>query len=291
MQPAFRSEADGPRPWLGPMSENSNHRTAVELLQELGLKEYEARCFVALSRRATGTAKAVSETSAVPRTRVYDAINVLERKGLVEVQHSNPKQFRAVPVDEAVETIRAEFTERTETLRDTLGAIDPVECVGDDAVTHEVWSLSGATGIDGRMRRLVDEADREVIVVSRREEVFSEPFLDRLRAASGRGIDVVVGTWEESVRDRIEADLPEADVFVSGVEVLGRSPFHDDDTDIGRLLLVDQSALLVSSFTGDGEETREQAVFGRGFDNGFVAVVRRLMASTFVDGIAADAAG
>jgi sugar-specific transcriptional regulator TrmB len=265
------------------MNDKSNHQTAVELLQELGLKEYEARCFVALSRRPKGTAKEISEISAVPRTRVYDAIRVLETKGLVEVQHSNPKQFRAVPVDEAIETIHVEFVERTETLGDALRDMDPAELADEEAVSHEVWSLSGETGIDARMQQLIDEAEREILLISRHDVVFSDALLDRLRAAIDRGVDIVVGTWNREAHDRIERELPGADVFVSGIEMLSQSPFPDDDTDIGRLLLVDQSAILVSSFTG-GEGDYEQAVFGRGSDNGFVAVVRRLMASEFGDG-------
>ena len=51
---------------------------AVDVLRKLGLKEYEARCFVGLSRLSTGTAKRLSEVTEVPRTRVYDAIRVLE---------------------------------------------------------------------------------------------------------------------------------------------------------------------------------------------------------------------
>jgi sugar-specific transcriptional regulator TrmB len=265
------------------MNEKSNPQTAIELLQELGLKEYEARCFVALSRRAQGTAKEISETSEVPRTRVYDAIRVLETKGLVEVQHSNPKQFRAVPIDEAIETVRAEYEERTEALRSTLRDIEPIDLVDETEVTHEVWALSGSTSIDGRVRQLIDEAEREVIIVSHHESVFSDRLLDRLRAASDRGVDIVVGTWDESIRDRIEGELPDANVFLSGIEVLSESPFPDDDTEIGRLLLVDQSAILVSSFTSESDDGHERAVFGRGFDNGLVAVVRRLMATGFTE--------
>jgi len=86
------------------MAHSENIGEAVEVLQQLGLKEYEARCFVGLSRLNTGTAKQLSELTEVPRTRVYDAIRVLEAKGLVEIQHSSPRQFRAVPLDEATET-------------------------------------------------------------------------------------------------------------------------------------------------------------------------------------------
>ena len=264
------------------MNGDSNQPSAAELLQKLGFKEYEARCFVALSRRPQATAKEISDISEVPRTRVYDAIKMLETKGLVEVQHTSPKLFRAVSIDEAIGTIRAEYEDRTEALRAALRDLDRIDDTDGAEMTHEVWALSGSASIDGRVEQLIDEARDEVIVVSRHGSVFSEELLDRLRTASDRGVDVVVGTWDESIRERIETDLPGAEVFVSGIEVLTESPFPDDETEIGRLLLVDQSVILVSSF-GDEDE---RAVFGRGFDNGLVAVMRRLMATGF-DGLVA----
>ena len=63
------------------MDTSEDVEEAVRVLNELGLKEYEARCFVGLSRLDTGTAKKLSELTDVPRTRVYDAIRVLEAKG------------------------------------------------------------------------------------------------------------------------------------------------------------------------------------------------------------------
>ncbi len=60
------------------MTRNENAEEAIDVLQELGLKEYEAKCFVGLTRIPTGTAKKLSEITDVPRTRIYDAIRVLE---------------------------------------------------------------------------------------------------------------------------------------------------------------------------------------------------------------------
>ncbi|WP_245944473.1 TrmB family transcriptional regulator [Haloplanus salinus] len=92
----------------------------------------------------------MSETSEVPRTRVYDAIRVLETKGLVETQHSNPQVFRAVSVDEAVRTLQSEYVGRTKSLRSALSGLDPTDDGRTADATHEVWSLSGDQGITSR---------------------------------------------------------------------------------------------------------------------------------------------
>jgi sugar-specific transcriptional regulator TrmB len=263
------------------MDDDSNQEQAVELLQQLGLKEYEAKSFVALARRQRGTAKDISETSEVPRTRVYDAIRVLESKGLVETQHSNPQVFRAVSVDEAVNTLEMEYVDRAQSLRDALNGLEPTDDRSTEEATHEVWALSGGQGITSRTRQLIEGATDEVILVIGHESVFTDSLAERLRGARDRGVNVIVGTIDTELRAEIRDALPDVEVFVSGLDWLSRSPLSDDETEISRLLLADREAILVSSFTesrNDGRE-HEQGVFGRGFDNGLVAIVRRLMAT------------
>ncbi|MFC6953008.1 TrmB family transcriptional regulator [Halorubellus litoreus] len=263
------------------MDDITEHEHAIDLLQQLGLKEYESKSFVALARRQSGTAKEISETSEVPRTRVYDAIRVLESKGLVETQHSNPQVFRAVDIDEAINTLQSEYMERTESLRKALNDLEPTDDAQTTDATHEVWAISGDQGLSSRTEQLIDGATSELILVIGHESIFTDRLAELLDAARDRGVDVVVGTIDEDLRGDIEERLPAVEVFVSGLEWLGRSSVADDDTQISRLLLADREAILVSSFTAGGGEGREheQGVFGRGFDNGLVALVRRLMAT------------
>lgn len=258
-----------------------NVEQAVELLQQLGLKEYEAKSFVALSRLPRGTAKEISEISEVPRTRVYDSIRVLETKGLVESQQSSPQQFRAVPKDEAADTLEAQYVSRTEKLRETLGQLEPAAPDTKTDLTHEVWSLAGSAAIANRTVDLVDEAEEELVFVIGQDSSLNERLLGDLRAAEKRGVNVVLGTVDEPLRKELERAVPGADVFVSGLSWLSGSPAEGDDTEITRLLLVDRSTILVSSVHQESHTTQpaEQAVFGRGFDNGLVAIVRRLMAT------------
>ena len=263
------------------MNDPANQDQAVELLQQLGLKEYEAKSFVALSRLPQGTAKDISEHSEVPRTRVYDAIRVLETKGLVEIQHSNPQKFRAVSIDEAVESLQSEYEARAESLRQTLQGLEPADVDEDAEVTHEVWALSGDTAITSRTQQLIDEADEEIVLVIGHEGIFTEKLVDHLHEAQQQGVSVIIGTITAELHEQVQETLPETEVFVSGLEWLGHSAFPDDETEISRLILIDRETILVSSFTaptGEGRE-HEQAVFGRGFDNGLVAIVRRLMAT------------
>lgn len=261
------------------MDEISEQQESVELLQQLGLKEYEARSFVALSRLGSGTAKDISEVSDVPRTRVYDAVRVLESKGLVEIQHSSPQQFRPVSIEAATTTLLDEYESRTERLESILGELAETPLPTEHEVVHEVWSLSGTSALTARTGELLEEADNEVVLVVGNPSVFSADLAADLRAARDRGLSVIVGTVSPDLRATVEDEVADIEVFESGLEWLASDDMMEA-TEIGRLLLVDRTTLLVSTVTTDG--TDEYGIFSRGLENGIVAIVRRMLATGFL---------
>jgi len=256
------------------MDTNANLEEAVEVLQQLGLKEYEARCFVGLSRLHTGTAKQLSEMTEVPRTRVYDAIRVLEAQGLVEIQHSSPQQFRAVPLEEATETLRDQYEARVERLQNALDTVEIVDTDDEDPV-QQVWAMSGRDAIENRTNDLIEEATDEIVLVIGDKSLLTPELVDTLNEV-GNGVDLLVGALTDSLQDEIQTAVPDATTFLSGLEWLHGEDATMDDTAIGRLLLIDRSTILVSSIMPDTK--KEQAVFGEGFGNGLVVIARRLMA-------------
>jgi sugar-specific transcriptional regulator TrmB len=259
---------------LGHMDTTTNLEVAIEALQQLGLKEYEARCFVGLSRMETGTAKKLSEVTEVPRTRVYDAIRVLEAQGLVEIQHSSPQQYRTVPLEEATETLRDQYEARVERLHDSLETVETVD-IDDESPVQQVWAMSGRNGIENRANQLIDEATDEVVLVIGDESLLTDDLVAVLNERAN-GVDVLVGALTEPTQDQIHEAVPNATTFISGLEWLHGHDNARDDSAIGRLLLVDRSTFLVSSIMPD--TGNEQAIFGKGFGNGLVVIARRLMA-------------
>lgn len=256
------------------MTTNDSLEEAVEVLQQLGLKEYEARCFVGLSRLHTGTAKRLSEMTEVPRTRVYDAIRVLEAQGLVEIQHSSPQQFRAVPLDEATETLRDQYEDRVERLHDALDTVEIVD-QDDETPVQQIWAMSGGDAIENRTDQLIKDASEEVVLVVGDESLLTEDLVATLNDV-GNGVDLLIGALTESLQEQIQTAVPDAKTFISGLEWLHGEDTTADETAIGRLLLVDRSTILVSSLMPDTKD--EQAIFGEGFGNGLVVIARRLMA-------------
>lgn len=195
------------------MSPEQYKSKTVSLLQDLGLKEYEARSFLALTQLSSGTAKKISEISEVPRTRVYDAVGVLDSKGLVEVQHSSPQQFRAVSIEEATAILRQQYDTRVDTLQSQLEALDLQPEVDNSDRMQEVWALSGHDGIESRTHTLLEDAESEIVLLVVEEELLTEDLYERLHDAVDRGVDVIIGGGTDGVIAKLGTELPSVKVF------------------------------------------------------------------------------
>ena len=260
------------------MSTDETLNEAVELLQQLGLKEYEAKCFVGLSRLSTGTAKQLSEVTDVPRTRVYDAIRVLEAQGLVVIQHSSPQRFRAVPLEEATETLRDQYEARVDRLAAALEDAEKVDADEQEEV-QEVWVMSGTDAIANRSNTLIRDASEEVVLVVGDEALLTDELVESLNGLGG-SVNLLIGTVTEDLEEQIHDAVPRATTFLSGLDWLRTAAGADEDLAIGRLLLVDRSAILVSTLVPSTRE--EQAVFGGGFRNGLIVIARRLLSQGLI---------
>lgn len=155
--------------------------------------------------------------------------------------------------------------------------IDP----DDGDPVQEVWSMSGATAIENRVLQLLSESTGEVVLVLGDESLLTAELIAGLNGLPG-SVDLLVGAVSESLREEVTEALPAARTFVSGLDWLRAGEgMPDGEVAIGRLLLVDRADPLISTIT---PESGEDAVFGSGFQNGLVAISRRLMSQGLVPG-------
>lgn len=251
----------------------SHEEDAVAAFEQLGLTEYEARCFVALSRVSQGTASEVSELSDVPRSRVYDTVDRLHERGLVDVQQSDPREYRAIDRAEAFELLRREYRSAIETADAALDHL-----ATDDRSEDEegLWSIASADHVHDRLDALLGDAEATVDAVVADESTLARSVIESFASTSDRGVDVFVEVPTEDVRDGFEERVADARVAVSedlqrNRDVEGKRP--------GLLVLIDEHAVLASGVEeGDlpGVQ-RETAVWTHGRDHGFAAWARELL--------------
>lgn len=242
---------------------------AIAQLEEFGLSTYAARTFVALVSLGTGTAKDVSQVSEVPRTRVYDAIEELQDRGLVDVQQSSPKEFWAISGSTASRKFEREMDHRVSVLRNALDSLEPTQPREEQ---RGVWTVETQSAVSERVLEFIEEAEDRIVYMTV-ESLLTEDIVDALRDAAQRGVTIHLGGVSPSVRGRIREEIPEANLF--------ESLWVWSDTPAGRLMMVDDTRTLVSVLVNGVDaaptDSREEtAIWGAGETNSLVVVLRAI---------------
>jgi len=149
----------------------------TKLRQFFGLNLYEVRIWTALLSRGKSTAGELSEIGNVPRSRAYDILESLERKGFVIMRLGKPIQYIAVEPKEVVERMKKAVKEEADrnlhklrelNSNDVLSELNSLYSQGIEYV--EPADLSGA--IKGRhnlyahLESMVKGANKSVTIMT-----------------------------------------------------------------------------------------------------------------------------
>ena len=83
-------------------------RAVISQLTRLGLTSYEAKAYLALTRRGSSTAAEVARLAGVPRQRIYDVLASLVGKGLAISRPGTVVKYAATPPGAAFENLLAD---------------------------------------------------------------------------------------------------------------------------------------------------------------------------------------
>jgi len=224
-----------------PGSDEDLVEEATALLETFGLTEYEARCFVALTRIDHGTAREIAEVADVPRPRVYDSVESLQERGLADVQDAQPRRFRAADPRDAVDTIRREYGERLDRLEGVLPRLRSPEPRDERA---GVWVVEGDEAVSDRLTALAGDANHELLVVVAVDSLLTDDFLAALAAAGERGVDITLGSPAPAIRERVREALSDPTVVETWT---WWEEYPIEAGEISAILMADGRELLVSS--------------------------------------------
>jgi len=148
-----------------------------KLRQFFGLNLYEVRIWTALLSRGKSTAGELSEIGDVPRSRAYDVLESLEKKGFVVMKVGKPIQYLAVEPKEVVERLKKSVKEEAEKSIQVLRDLNNNEVVAELNSLYtqgiefiEPADLSGA--IRGRhnlyahLETMVKRADKSITIMT-----------------------------------------------------------------------------------------------------------------------------
>lgn len=105
-------------------------------LKDFGLNSYESKLWIALLSRGVSTAGELSDISNVPRSRAYDVLESLEKKGFIVMKVGKPIKYLAVHPAEVVERVKKRVNEETEMRHRILGELKDSEIIRELNTLH-----------------------------------------------------------------------------------------------------------------------------------------------------------
>lgn len=81
-------------------------RNFLNKLKAFGLNSYEAKIWTALLSRGISSAGELSDISNVPRSRSYDVLENLEKKGFIIMKIGKPIKYIAIPPEDVLERVK-----------------------------------------------------------------------------------------------------------------------------------------------------------------------------------------
>ncbi len=89
------------------MKESISKELVAKVKANFDLNEYESKVWISLLSKGISSVGEIAEISGVPRSRVYDVLESLEKRGFVIMKLGKPIKYIAVKPDEVIERIKA----------------------------------------------------------------------------------------------------------------------------------------------------------------------------------------
>ena len=168
-----------------------------KLRRFFGLNLYEVRVWTALLSRGVSTAGELSDIGNVPRSRAYDVLESLEKKGFVVMKLGKPIKYIAVEPKEVVERVKKLIRVNAEKNIERLKEISTNDVLKELETLHkqgiefiEPSDLNGAIrgrhNIYSHLETMVKGAEKNVTIVTTSKGILRKiealkPVLDKLK--------------------------------------------------------------------------------------------------------------
>ena len=184
------------------------------------LNLYEAKVWVSLLSRGVSTAGELSTISDVPRSRTYDILESLEKRGFVVMKLGKPIRFVALKPEEVIERVKKNLTREAETkskrleklkqedviielttlFREGVKFVEPSDLSG---------SLKGRQNVYNHLDMLIREAEKTVTIVTTSPGMNRklEHLMPSLAKAKKRGVKVRIAAPIDANNKKIAKDM------------------------------------------------------------------------------------
>ena len=184
------------------------------------LNLYEVKVWTALLSRGTSTAGELSNISDVPRSRTYDILESLEKKGFILMKLGKPIKFVALKPEEVVERVKKnlmvsaqEKSKRLESLKgdEVLEELSTLFTQGVKFVepTDMSGSMRGRQNIYNHLDMMVRDAEKTITIVTTAEGLNRklEALMPSLEKCKKRGVKIRIAAPIDKNNLKVAKDL------------------------------------------------------------------------------------
>lgn len=184
------------------------------------LNLYEVKVWTALLSRGTSTAGELSNISDVPRSRTYDILESLEKKGFIVMKIGKPIKFVALKPEEVIERVKKnlmldakERTNRLEKLKgdEVLEELTGLFTKGIKFVEPSdlSGSLKGRQNLYNHLDMMVRDAENTVVIVTTAEGLSRkmEALMPSFEKVKKRGVTVRIAAPIDKNNEEVAKEL------------------------------------------------------------------------------------
>jgi sugar-specific transcriptional regulator TrmB len=201
-------------------------KTLNRLRQIFKLNLYEVKLWLALLGRGQSTAGELSDMAAVPRSRAYDILESLERKGFVMVKLGKPIKYMAVPPEQVIERVKQRIKTRSEEFVDTLDKLKETDIMdklknlfehGMELIdpTELSAAVKGRHNLHDHLETMLKDAKEEVVIYANPAEMerLAVYHLPSLKELKKRGVKIrIITTVTEKSAENIKTIMEVAEI-------------------------------------------------------------------------------
>ncbi len=140
----------------------------IQKLKSFGLTEYQARVYLTLLDLGTAAGSQIPAASRVPRTRVYETMQQLHEKGLVQILPEKPLRYKPVAFSSYLRHLAEDHRRKAEQITSSAASLAREFSVSASRVPEERGRFEAIYGRRNVRDRLVDmyrHAETEIIAI------------------------------------------------------------------------------------------------------------------------------
>jgi len=165
----------------------------LSILQSLGLSDYESRVYFSLVLLGPAKASEISKQAEVPRSKIYEVLESLIEKQLVEVSKEKPKLFKAIDPEIAIKAMIANKEEELEILEERAkNLIKELHFLPkEEKLAEGIWEQESGKSIEvlNKLAEMIRRARKYVIDITR-DFSTSQALKDAIRDCLRRNVKV-----------------------------------------------------------------------------------------------------